>query len=162
MEPQQIDKAQWHVPIGVGVLLIRENQVFLVKRAYKDWGFGVVAGVLNQGETLREAAIRHVEKKVGVVIDESDLNFLCFVHYKTENEKESPLVFFFSATNWRGEPFNKEPERHIETKWFNLNQLPDHLAPGEDQVFHSYKTVEPNPNAYLERGWNKEYPKSLD
>ena len=96
MEMKQETEATWHVPIGVGVLLVKEDQVFLVKRAYKDWGFGVVAGELKKGETLRQAAVRHVEKEVGVSMSASDLQFVCVVHYKTENEKEGPLVFFFS------------------------------------------------------------------
>ncbi len=155
MGTQQINPTEWNVPIGVGVLLIKENQVFLVKRAYKDWGFGVIAGILKKEETLRQSAIRHVEKEAGIVLNESDLNFVCCVHYKTNDDKDAPLVFFFSTQNWMGEPFNKEPERHSETKWFDLNQLPDHLAPGEDQVFHSYKTAGPHPYAYLESGWNR-------
>lgn len=160
MEPQHIHTTLWHVPIGVGVLLIRENQVFLLKRAYKDWGFGVVTGELNQGETLRQSAIRHVEKEVGVLINESDLNFVGFVHYNTEHTNEAPLVFFFSAQNWTGEPFNKQPERHNEVGWFNLQLLPAYLAPGEDLVFDAYKTC--SSNAYLERGWNKISPVSLE
>lgn len=161
METELINTIAWHVPIAVGVLLIQENQVFLIKRTYKDWGFGAITGELNQGETLRQAAIRYVEKKTGVVIDEIDLKFLCFVHYKTEDEREAPLVFFFSAHTWMGEPFNKESNRHSEARWMNLDQLPDHLAPGEDLVFDVYKNIGTNPNVYLERGWNKIHPNPL-
>jgi ADP-ribose pyrophosphatase YjhB (NUDIX family) len=162
MEKQQINKAPWHVPIGVGVLLIRENQVFLVKRAYKDWGFGAIAGELKKGETLRQAAVRHVAKEVGAIINAPDLQFVCVVHYETENEKEAPLVFFFSTQNWTGEAFNKEPKRHSEARWFNLDLLPTHLAPGEDLVFNVYKTDGPNPNAYLEQDWKEGYLNSFD
>lgn len=153
MEKQKSIETPWHVPIGVGVLLIKKDCVFLQQRSYKDWGFGVIAGKLNKGETLRRAAIRHVAKESGVTIDEADLDFLCFVHYKTEDEKEAPLVFFFSTSRWVGEPFNKEPERHNKIGWFHLDQLPAHLAPGEDLVFHAYKRFGANANAYLERGW---------
>jgi 8-oxo-dGTP diphosphatase len=152
-ETQQLKKTAWHVPIGVGVLMIKEDRVLMLKRAYKDWGFGVVAGELNKGETLRQAAVRHVEKEIGVTINEQHLNFLCFVHYKTEDNKESPLVFFFSVQDWLGEPFNKEPDKHSEIAWFNIDQLPDHLAPGEDLVFDAYKGAGSNHNPYLERGW---------
>ncbi len=147
------DKTDWHVPLAVGVLLIQQDEVFLLKRAYKDWGYGVVAGELKKGETFRHAAARHVEKEVGVKVKPTDLKFVCFVHYKTENTKESPLVFFFSTEKWYGKPFNKEPGRHSEAEWFSLNQLPTHLAPGEDRVFETYKKYGANPNAYLENGW---------
>jgi ADP-ribose pyrophosphatase YjhB (NUDIX family) len=143
-------------PVGVGVLLVRQDQVFLLKRAYKDWGFGVVAGVLGKEETLRQSAIRHVEKEVGIKLKESDLNFVCCVHYKPEDDEEAPLVFFLSTENWTGEPINKEPDRHDQAQWFPLDLLPSHLAPSEDLVFSTYKTCGPNPNAYLERGWNRE------
>ncbi len=153
METKQEEEVRWDVPIGVGVLLIKEDQVFLVKRAYKDWGFGAVAGELNKGETLRQAAARHVEKEVGVTIGDSDLQFVCVVHYKTTDEKEAPLVFFFSTQSWTGEIFNKEPGRHSEAGWFSLDRLPGHLAPGEDLVFRNYKHSGSHQNAYLERGW---------
>jgi 8-oxo-dGTP diphosphatase len=148
-----LSKPPWHVPIGVGILVVREEQVLLLKRAYIDWGYGVIAGELEKGETLRQSAIRHAEKEAGVTTDEDNLRFICSVHYKTTDTSEAPLVFFFSTEKWSGSPYNKEPHRHSEMRWFPLDQLPEHLAPGEDLVLRAYKCPEKN-EGYYERGWD--------
>jgi ADP-ribose pyrophosphatase YjhB (NUDIX family) len=154
MASNELNKPHWHVPIAVGVLILKEDRIFMLKRIYKDWGYGVVAGELKKGETLPQSVVRYAKKEVGITIDKDDLSFLCFVHYKTEDEKESPVVFFFTTKKWIGDPFNKEPEKYSEARWFNLNQLPDHLAPGENLVLDAYKYPKCPREVYFERGWD--------
>ncbi|HXF28290.1 MAG TPA: NUDIX domain-containing protein [Chlamydiales bacterium] len=153
MEQGQSLSIGWHVPIGVGILIMKEGKVLMLKRAYKNWGFGVVAGELEKGESLRQSIVRHAKKEVGINIQENDVRFLCVVHYKTQNAKEAPVVFFFTTEKWVGEPFNKEPERHSEWGWFDIHQHPDHLAPGEKLVLDAYKNRGITSVVYVESGW---------
>ncbi|GGV02513.1 hypothetical protein GCM10010211_82330 [Streptomyces albospinus] len=35
--------------------------------------------------------------------------------------------FFFEATEWDGEPVNKEPEKCLALEWFTVHDLPDDI-----------------------------------
>lgn len=150
------DNNVWRVPLAVGVLLVRDNHVFMLKRNYRDWGFGVLAEKIKQGETFRKAAIRTAQEEANVQIDENDLQFLCAVHYKTDSAYSCPLLLFFTTEKWEGTPINHQPKRHSEAEWIDINSPSIQLAPAEKEVleilYSKINTSLPSPG-YLEDGW---------
>ena len=61
--------------VGVGAIIIEEGRVLLVKRGHPplagEWS--IPGGVLEVGETLREAAIREAREETCLVIETADL-----------------------------------------------------------------------------------------
>ena len=61
--------------VGVGAIIIEENRVVLVKRGHAplagEWS--IPGGVLEVGETLREAAVREALEETGLVVETADL-----------------------------------------------------------------------------------------
>jgi 8-oxo-dGTP diphosphatase len=61
--------------VGVGVIIIENDRVVLVKRAHPplqdEWS--IPGGVLEVGELLREAAIREAREETGLTVESGEL-----------------------------------------------------------------------------------------
>jgi len=61
--------------VGVGAIIIEENRVVLVKRGHAplagEWS--IPGGVLEVGETLREAAVREAFEETGLKVEPAEL-----------------------------------------------------------------------------------------
>ena len=61
--------------VGVGSIIIEQDRVLLVKRGHAplagEWS--IPGGVLEVGETLRQAAAREVMEETGLIVEVADL-----------------------------------------------------------------------------------------
>jgi len=61
--------------VGVGAIIVEKNRVVLVKRGHPplagEWS--IPGGVLEVGETLREAAVREALEETGLTVEPADL-----------------------------------------------------------------------------------------
>src|SRR5271169_4138219 len=61
--------------VGVGAIIIEDGRVVLVKRGHApllgEWS--IPGGVLEVGETVRQAAIREAREETGLTVEPSDL-----------------------------------------------------------------------------------------
>jgi len=61
--------------IGVGAIIVEDQRVVLVKRGHPplagEWS--IPGGVLEVGETLREAAVREAREETGLTVKPADL-----------------------------------------------------------------------------------------
>jgi 8-oxo-dGTP pyrophosphatase MutT (NUDIX family) len=132
------------LPAYVGIILQKGNQYLLVKRCNTDWANGYwnfPGGLLEEHETLLEAAAREALEEIGVVISLNDLE-LVHVLQARKNEKHNKeiLGFYFIAQSWQRIPENKEPHRHSEIAWFDSNQLPTEITEHALQALDGLKT----------------------
>lgn len=44
------------------------------------------------------------------------------------NNELPALALYFRARRWTGEPYNAEPDEHLDAKWIPINQLPDRFV----------------------------------
>src|SRR5262245_45955032 len=122
-------KMRARFPVTIHLFFIRENQILLLRRfntGFRDGEYSVPAGHLDGGETVRQAGVREAKEETGVRIAESDLTFSTVMH---RIEGEERVDFFFQVHIWSGEPFNAEPEKCDDLRWFDLNQLPENTIP---------------------------------
>ncbi|MGA8150655.1 MAG: NUDIX hydrolase [Terriglobales bacterium] len=61
--------------VGVGAIIVEKNRVVLVKRGHPplagEWS--IPGGVLEVGETLRQAAVREALEETGLAVETADL-----------------------------------------------------------------------------------------
>jgi len=61
--------------VGVGAIIIADGHVLLVKRGHPplagEWS--IPGGLLEVGETLRQAAVREAREETGLVVETADL-----------------------------------------------------------------------------------------
>ncbi len=137
-------KNMFKLPAYVGIILKKENQYLFVKRHNTDWASGCwnfPGGLLEESETLVEAAAREAHEEIGVTIALNDLE-LVHVLQARQNEKHNKeiLGFYFIAQSWQGVPENKEPHRHSEIAWFDSNQLPIEITEHALRALNGLKT----------------------
>lgn len=92
-----------------------------------------VAGHVEQGESVFDAAVREAAEEIGVT--DVQLTPLCAMHRTGNGEPVDERVdYFFTASIWSGEPRILEPEKCADLKWFALDSLPDPVVPHELSV----------------------------
>ncbi|HEY0117183.1 MAG TPA: NUDIX domain-containing protein [Cellulomonas sp.] len=114
---------------------------------YMDGHWASLAGHVDPGESVHEAAVREVAEEAGIVVDQADLVPLTVLH---RFERGGPAVeqrvdVFFSATRWQGTPAVREPDKAAAMGWFPLDHLPEPLVPHERLVLEALAAGRPLP-----------------
>lgn len=114
---------------AVHLFLMKDNKVLLLRRhntGYEDGKLSVVAGHLNGGEEIVEAAIREAKEEVGVEISPEWVEVRGVMHRVSDDER---IDWFVSAKQWRGKVVNRESEKCSEILWVDLDRLPEDIIP---------------------------------
>lgn len=122
----------------VHLFLFKENQTLLLLRAntgYEDGKYSVVAGHLDPDETIKAAMVREAYEESGIIINPDNLKMIHVMHRKSEQDR---ISFFFTCDKYEGIPFNKEPEKCAELKWFDIDSLPDNTITYVREAFKNH------------------------
>ncbi len=143
----------YKLPAYVGIILKKDNQVLLVQRHNTNWMSGYwnfPGGLLEADETLTVAAARETEEEVGIIVNPSDFVLSHILHVRANNKNTQDIIgFYFVSEKWNGTPINKEPDRHSNVAWFDLDNLPDNITEHALLAIESIKTSK----RYFENGW---------
>lgn len=126
------------------------DEVLLQHRAgtgYMDGFWATVAGHVDPGESVHEAAVREALEEVGVVVDVAALRPLTALH---RFERGGPQVeqrfdAFFEVTGWTGDPVLREADRADAVGWYPLTALPEPVVPHERLVLDLLASGDPVP-----------------
>jgi 8-oxo-dGTP pyrophosphatase MutT (NUDIX family) len=101
-----------------------------------DGHWQVLAGHVDPGESVHEAAVREAAEEAGVTVRIEDLEPLTVLHrYAPDGGPVDQRVdMFFAVRRWDGEPDRREPEKAAAMGWFPLDELPDPVVPHERLV----------------------------
>ena len=121
------------------VALQRNGQVLLELRqntGYRDGHWALVAGHVEPDESVAAAAVREAYEEVGVHVEVDALTPVTTVHrtLRGGGPIEQRCDFFFTASQWIGEPEIREPHKCADLRWWSLETLPDPMAPHEHAV----------------------------
>lgn len=122
-------KGRARFPTTVHLFFLRANEILLSRRlntGYRDGEYSVPAGHLDGGESVIEAGCREAREEVGVSLQPGDLVFSSVMH---RIEDEERVDFFFAVQAWPSEPYNNEPEKCDDVRWFDLEALPKNTVP---------------------------------
>jgi 8-oxo-dGTP diphosphatase len=95
---------------------------------FEDGKLSVVAGHVEPGESVTQAALRETSEEVGLALSPDRLRVVGVMHRKSDDER----VDFFLAyrlDDSDAEPENREPEKCSELVWANVTRLPDDTIP---------------------------------
>ena len=130
---------QARFPVAVHIFLLHDNQVLLLRRAntgYEDGNYSVVAGHLDGGESVTQAAIREAHEEVGIALRPMDLTVVGVMHRVSHEER---IDFFLVATTWGGKPTNQEPNKCSELRWCALDALPANTIPYVQAALENFR-----------------------
>jgi 8-oxo-dGTP diphosphatase len=136
--------------VAVYLFLIKDDKILLSRRYKTGWmdgRYSLVAGHVDEGETISEAMIRETFEETKVKINKEDLIPATVIHRKSSDMEY--IDFFFVSEKWEGEPTIGEPEKCDQLKWFPISELPDELLPFIKDAFEKYKKG----ISFFESGW---------
>lgn len=118
--------------IGVRILLIRDNQVLLVKHTYRN-GWYTIGGGVERKEPPRFAIERELKEEVGVsLLTPPKL----FAVYHSRREKHDDYIVFYIGQNFVQEAV-QSPEI-ADSQWFPLEHLPEDATPATHRRVDEY------------------------
>lgn len=114
---------------------------------YMDGFWATLAGHVDPGESVHEAAVREAAEEAGVVVAPDALRPLTVLH---RFERGGPAVeqrmdAFFEVRAWSGEPQVREPAKTAAMAWYPLEALPDPVVPHERLVLDRLAAGDPLP-----------------
>lgn len=136
-------------PVAIHLLFLIDNQVLLLRRfntGYEDGNYSVVAGHVDLGETVTQAAIREASEEVGVILQPQDIQVVHTMNRRSDDER---IDFFAVVKSWKGEITNNEPEKCDELSWFSTDSLPSNIISYVKYAIENYQ----NELYYSEFGW---------
>ncbi|AUS08278.1 NUDIX hydrolase [Laceyella sacchari] len=132
-------KKRFNAPVTIHLFFVQDNKILLLRRyntGYEDGNYSVVAGHLDGGETVKQAAVREAKEEAGVQLKEDDVEIVGVMHRKAGDER---VDFFAVVKNWEGEIQNLEPHKCDDLRFFPLNELPTNIIPYILRAIDNYK-----------------------
>ena len=124
-------KADSGKDVCAGILFIHDNKVLLLHRTDRDEWEGP-GGHVEDGESLREAAIRECEEETGIEIDG-----LHRTAAETGDDDVDYTTFFAYPST---KPVTKLNHEHDRAQWFDIEDLPKGVHPGVRKALQSITT----------------------
>lgn len=119
---------------AVHLFLIDDTGKILLARrfntGYEDGNYSVVAGHVEENETIRQAARREAMEEAGIDIALEDLQFIHVMHRRREKSHQPDRIdFFMLVENWKGDPTIMENDKCDDLAWFAPDDLPENTIP---------------------------------
>ena len=153
MQDQSPKRKRYKTISVVMVYLIKDSKVLLQRRQNTGFSDGMwdssASGHVEEGETMKEAAIRELSEEVGVTAN--DLAFMGLVHHLGEDDGLPRYLGAFRVTKHNGKPHICEPKKCSDLKWFNINNLPDNIIESRRLILESLRSG--SSELYFECGW---------
>jgi len=139
------------VNLFVVALLCVGDKVLLIRRLNQSFGQGLyslVGGKVEKGETARLAIKREVHEETTLDIPESAFELVHTLHRKGTETEFIALCFKVDIAQMPA-PYNNEPDKHDDMRFFTFNELPTNIIPAHKQAI---ECIQKNIN-YSEHGW---------
>jgi len=111
--------------VGVGAIIIEGDRVVLVKRGHPplagEWS--IPGGVLEVGETLREAAVREAREETGMAVETADL---LGVYDRVLRDGDGRTKYHYVLIDFLCQRVGGEPraaEDADEARWFTREEV---------------------------------------
>ncbi|WP_043684122.1 NUDIX domain-containing protein [Streptomyces xylophagus] len=119
------------------------GRVVLIQRGeYAKFGRGMwdlPVGKNEPGEPVTATAVRELYEETGLVVTAESLKVVHVVHAALGVEAPSGyLTVVFATDKWTGEPENREPLKHAEVRWVDVDAVPGNFVRGNAGALDHY------------------------
>ena len=122
---------RFQVRASIHILFVKDDKVLMLlrKNISHDGQYSLVAGHLDDGESMLEAFLREAEEEVGVKLSATDLDICTVCHSYNDRINKAYIQFYALCNNWPGELTNQEPDKCGEIRFFPIDALPKNTVP---------------------------------
>lgn len=117
-----------NISIGVVMMVIREDNAFLISQRRSKHGHGkwsAAGGHLEYGESFEMAAMRELHEEAGdsIIVSDPKLWTVTNSVYHEEEDRQS-IAIFMCSRYLGGVPERAEPDKNWEWDWFLWHDIP--------------------------------------
>ncbi|MFI6155091.1 NUDIX domain-containing protein [Kitasatospora sp. NPDC051170] len=138
--------------VDVHVIVRAPGGEILLSQRGGPYGHGqwhAPSGKLDPGEKPAVGAARELHEETGLEVDPEHLH-LAYTVLHHQSPTTQRLGLFYVATEWSGEPVNREPDKCLDLRWFAEHDLPEDLIPYPAAGIHGALT---DPGGLAFHGW---------
>jgi 8-oxo-dGTP diphosphatase len=113
--------------VGIAILIKNNKGQILLGQRISKLGNGTWAppgGKLEKGETIEDSIIRETKEETGMIL--KTMKFNCITN-DIFDEDTHFVTIYMDAIEIYGFPTLMEPDKCVEWKYFDLNNLPENL-----------------------------------
>ncbi|MFI6409234.1 NUDIX domain-containing protein [Streptomyces sp. NPDC050548] len=120
-----------------------EGRVVLIQRGEQaKFGRGMwdlPVGKNEPGEPVTETAVRELYEETGIVVSPESLKVVHLVHAAGGvGAPHGFLTVVFVTDKWSGDPENREPLKHAQVRWVQVDAVPEEFVRGNGQALRQY------------------------
>lgn len=134
-----------YIGVGCGAVIINQNDEILLQLRNKSPEKGywsIPGGRVEMFETIEDAVKREVKEETDLDVEVIDELGIC--NHIIENEKSHWVSPSYLCKTINGQAKIMEPTKHIDMKWFNLNELPQNLTITTKDALNNYEKYKKN------------------
>ena len=113
------------------------GEILMLRRfntGFKDGEYGLVAGHVEDGESLKGAMMREASEEAGIALSLDKLEVVGVIPSLFDDY----VYFFLHADAWCGDIRNMEPEKCDDMRWFHPTKLPENTVSYIEQAIENY------------------------
>ena len=130
----------------VACFVINDNkEILLEKRSpnkrYSPNKYGLCAGHVMVGESLKEALVREIKEEIGITVNEDDLIPIVEKEYTYKETNSHITYFYYIKLNLKESEFTIQKEELTEVKWFKLDDVKTLVTSNNNPTVIDRKTL---------------------
>lgn len=157
-QPRALKPALESMTVLVAAVIVHDkatNRVVLLQRSqnakFAQGMWDLPVGKSEPGEPITETAVRELYEETGLTVKPEALKVAHIIHGGWGVEAPNGfLTVVFATHEWTGEPENREPRKHDQVCWVDVDAVPKELVDTTVSAFHRY--LEGGPQVSL-HGW---------
>lgn len=132
-----------YIGVGCGAFIINDKDELLLQlrnKAPEREYWSIPGGKVELFETFEKAVKREVKEETGVDVEVIRLLGIC--DHIIKNEEKHWVSPSFLCKMVMGEPRIMEPTKHLDMKWFSLDELPEKITITTQDAVKHYKKLQ--------------------
>ncbi|MFG3047561.1 NUDIX domain-containing protein [Streptomyces sp. NPDC048241] len=150
-QPKALKLALESMTLLVAAVIVHDkatNRVVLLQRSqnakFAQGMWDLPIGKSEPGEPITETAVRELYEETGLTVKPESLEVAHIIHGARGVEAPNGfLTVVFATHEWTGEPENREPRKHSQVRWVDLNAIPAEFVDTTASALHRYLTGGP-------------------
>ncbi|WP_016909589.1 NUDIX domain-containing protein [Streptomyces xiaopingdaonensis] len=144
--PSDLPPALESMTLLVAAVIVHDtenNRVLLLQRGpdakFAQGMWDLPGGKNDPGEPITDTAVRELYEETGLTVQPGALRVAHLIH--AARGVESPNGFFtvvFATHDWTGQPENREPRKHAQVRWADVNAAPEEFVETTASALHRY------------------------